>query len=323
MDISVITVTFNRQDDLRRALRSVMRQTGVAFEVIVADNGSTDGTPQMLQDEFPAVRVLPMGANTGMRAHNAGICAARADILFFLDNDMVLVEDDLLARVYSYFTNDSQLGAAACRVWDVVRDRTGVSLRLSGNSPKHIAEGDARGGYETSAFDGGGAGFRRSAVLEADMFCEEFFLYHGEVDLTVRLLDCGWAVRFFPHVSVIHCHSPVERSSDLYSFLATRNYFWYLYRNYPVRSMFVEGLRYLVQSGEQALIGRRRRLAWAHGVLSGMLGVHRVPERRPVRREIIRRQQEIRIADRLRKERTGEMKELRRLTRDEVARYGL
>ena len=169
VDISVITVTFNREGDLRRTLRSVMRQTGVAFEVIVADNGSSDGTPQMLQDEFPAVRVLPMGSNTGMRAHNAGICAARADVLFFLDNDMVLVEDDLLARVYSYFAANPQLGAAACRVWDVVRDRAGVSLRLSGNSPKHLAEGDEVLGYETSAFDGGGAGFRRSAVLEAGM----------------------------------------------------------------------------------------------------------------------------------------------------------
>ncbi len=321
MKISVITVTYNRKGDLRRALRSIRRQAGVEFEAIVVDNGSSDGTVEMLHEEFPWVRVIEMGANTGMRAHNRAIREAVAPYVFILDNDMVLVEDDVLASVCDFLSRDLKLGAAACRVWDVVRTENGPALKISGNSPKHIQTDDPSGGYETSAFDGGGAAFRKSALVETGLFCEEFFLYHGEVDLTTRLLDFGWNVRYFPKISVIHCHSAVQRSSSFNSYLITRNYFWYLYRNYPARELIRESMRYLRGSAWQALRGRRRFFFWLKGVAIGIF--RRSPGRKPVSIEIIRRQQAIRDADRLRKASTGEMGVVHPLSSAEIEKYGL
>ncbi|MBI2841597.1 MAG: glycosyltransferase family 2 protein [Acidobacteria bacterium] len=323
MRISVIIVTYNRKDDLRRTLRSVQRQMGVEFEVIVADNGSSDGTVEMIRSSYPRVRVIAMGANTGMRAHNQAVREAQADFVFILDNDMVLVEDYVLARASAYLTSNPRLGAVACRVWDVDRTRGGAALRLSGNSPKHIDSGRADAGFDTSAFDGGAAAFRKSALLESGLFCEEFFLYHGEVDLSTRLLDRGWLVRYFPQISVIHCRSAVQRSSRLHSYLATRNFFWYLYRNYPAVDLVPEAARFLVQSARAVLTGQRRPIPWLEGVAAGLLSPWRARGRMPARRETIRRQQEIRVADRVRKNLSGEMDSLRPLTTEEIQKFGL
>lgn len=321
VDITVIVVTYNRLHDLRRALNSIARQTGVEHETIVADNGSTDGTVGMLRAEYPWVRLIEMRENAGMRAHNEAIAASQSDLLFVLDNDMILLDDTVLATARDALTGNSRLGAAACRVYDLVRSADAISLKLSGNCPKHVQEGDPAAGFETSAFDGGATAFRRSAIVDAGLFCQEFFLYHGEVDLTTRLLSRGWGVRYFPEMSVIHCHSPVQRSSSLYSYLATRNYFWYVRRNYPRGERLSEIMLYLRLSAVAVAGGHRRAIPWIRGVLRGLLGA--VPACRPATMEVIRRQQEIRVADRVRKERTGEMKEIRRLSDLDIERLGL
>jgi GT2 family glycosyltransferase len=323
VDISVITVTYNRERDLRRSLRSVWRQVGVEIEMIVADNGSSDGTLPMLRQDEPRVRLIEMGANTGMRAHNRAIREAKSDIVFLLDNDMLLVEDDALARACQFLRNDPKLAAAACCVWEIDRAQGKLALKLSGNSPKHLATGEPEAGFETSAFDGGGAAFRRSALIDAGLFCEEFFLYHGEVDLTTRLLNLGWQVRYFPQISVIHCHSQVQRSSSLHSYLATRNYYWYLYRNYPAWKMMAETLRYSRQSAWQVIRGQRSFFPWLRGMISGVIGAPRIPGRRPVRNCVFEHQQEIREADRRRKESTGEMNVSRPLSEAELVKFDL
>lgn len=305
-------------------MRSVARQTAVDLEVIAADNGSSDGSIEMIRAEFPDVRIIEMGANTGMSAHNRAIREARHEYVFFLDNDMVLIEDDALARASRHLDSNPRLGAAACRVWDVVCDSKGnPALRVSGNSPKHEAIGDPEAGYETSAFDGGGAAFRKAAILEAGMFCEEFFIYHGEVDLTTRLLGAGWDVRYFPDMSVIHCHSQAQRSAWLHSYLATRNYYWYLYRNYPRGHFLREAAAFTRMSGIQALRGERRFGAWLRGVGAGLMLRRRAGPRRPVPSSVIERQQEIRVADRIRKRATGEMDRIVPLTDELIELYDL
>jgi len=321
VDITVIVVTYNRLHDLRRTLKSVARQTGVEIETIVADNGSTDGTVEMLRAEHPWVRLIEMRDNTGMRAHNEAIAASQSDLLFVLDNDMILLDDTVLATARRALARNPKLGAAACRVYDLVRSDDAISLRLSGNCPKHVQAGDPAAGFETSAFDGGATAFRRSAIVDAGLFCQEFFLYHGEVDLTTRLLSRGWGVRYFPEMSVIHCHSPIQRSSTLYSYLATRNYFWYVRRNYPRGARLSEIIPYLRLSAGAVAGGHRQAIPWARGVLHGLLCT--APACRPATMDIIRRQQEIRVADRVRKERTGEMKEIRRLSGLEIEGLGL
>ena len=87
MDISVVIPSFNRRHTLRRALQSVIEQTSPVDEIIVVDDGSTDGSSELVADEFPGVITIRQ-ANLGVSAaRNRGIAAARCDWIALLDSD--------------------------------------------------------------------------------------------------------------------------------------------------------------------------------------------------------------------------------------------
>ena len=83
----MVVVNWNRNELLRACLASVARQTGVDFETIVVDNGSTDGSAELAEEEFGA-RVIRNAQNRGFcAANNQGIAAARGDFIALLNND--------------------------------------------------------------------------------------------------------------------------------------------------------------------------------------------------------------------------------------------
>lgn len=85
--VSVIIPAFNRRDFLREALRSVFDQTSPPLEVLVVDDGSTDGTAATVESEFPAARILSQPNQGPSAARNLGIRSARGEWLAFLDSD--------------------------------------------------------------------------------------------------------------------------------------------------------------------------------------------------------------------------------------------
>lgn len=86
--ISVIIVTYNRENELKRALDSVVKQTYPNFEIIVINNGSTDGTVSMLKSKYKMVKVVNEKQNLGCPlGRNIGINRAKGSLLFFLDDD--------------------------------------------------------------------------------------------------------------------------------------------------------------------------------------------------------------------------------------------
>jgi glycosyltransferase involved in cell wall biosynthesis len=128
-DISVVLATYNRRQCLPRAIASVQAQDGVRFELIIVDDASSDGTLAYLATlADPRIRVITRDRNRGpSAARNAGLAAARADIVAFLDSDDVYRAGRLAAPLAA-FAADSGLVATLSSA--VKHDRSGAREAL-------------------------------------------------------------------------------------------------------------------------------------------------------------------------------------------------
>src|SRR5882762_2475989 len=109
-DLSVVIPTFNTASMTLRCCRAVLASMPQGSEVIVADDGSSDGTAALLAHEVPEVRVVRLETNGGFAAAaNRGVGAARGDIILLLNSDAV-VEAGALRAIVSAFEDDARLG---------------------------------------------------------------------------------------------------------------------------------------------------------------------------------------------------------------------
>ena len=112
MDVSIIVVAWNVRELLGNCLRSVYEQTkGIEYEVIYVDNGSVDGSVEMVRKEFPQTRIIENQDNKGfIRANNQGIEIATGRYVLLLNSDTIVLEN-AIARTAQF----AEIGRASCR----------------------------------------------------------------------------------------------------------------------------------------------------------------------------------------------------------------
>ena len=95
MDLSVIIVNWNTKKLLDNCLSSIFKLTkGITFEIIVVDNGSKDGSAQMVKEKFPQVKLIPNRDNLGFtKANNQGIKIEKGKYILLLNSDTYLIEN--------------------------------------------------------------------------------------------------------------------------------------------------------------------------------------------------------------------------------------
>ena len=115
--LSIIILTWNQRDVLHRCLDSLMPAIeGISHEVIVVDNGSSDGSLQMLEQSFPQITVIANAENRGVAAaRNQGITASTGRYILILDNDTV-VNAEAIEGMLTYLEQNPQSGIVACRL---------------------------------------------------------------------------------------------------------------------------------------------------------------------------------------------------------------
>ena len=87
MDLSVIILSYNTKKLLQDCLKSVFASTGnLNMEVFVPDNGSTDGSVELIQQSYPAVKIIKLPENRGVEGYNQGISSSSGNILLLIDN---------------------------------------------------------------------------------------------------------------------------------------------------------------------------------------------------------------------------------------------
>jgi len=208
--LSIIIVSFNTCELLRQCLHSLRAQCHFA-EVIVVDNNSHDGSPAMVQAEFPEVAIVRLKENVGFAAaNNVGICRSTGEILLLLNSDTVL-EDESLLRCLEHMQRRPDLGAVSprlidrdglpqncCHRYPSLADMFRQALRWPPRSADTIPQDDF--------WIAGTCLMVRRDALESldDQLDENFFMYWEDADLCHRLQTAGWHLEVFDDASIRH-----------------------------------------------------------------------------------------------------------------------
>jgi GT2 family glycosyltransferase len=209
---SVIVVNWNRRELLRACLESVVKQVEITPELIVVDNGSTDGSVELVWSGFPYVRLIRNTANRGFcAANNQGIKAANGEWIALLNNDAE-ADPHWLAAMLEVVRDRPDLGMVASKILvfsDPRRiDKVGHVIFPDGQN-----RGRGTGAWDNGQFDrveevlwpdGCAALYRRKMLLEIGGFDEDFFAYADDADLGLRARIAGWKCLYAPHAVVRH-----------------------------------------------------------------------------------------------------------------------
>ncbi len=226
--LSFVVITRNRKSELANCLASIQRQQLHPKDIVVVDNGSTDGTGEYVRSAHPTVRLIEAGANLGVsRARNLGVGQAAGDICVFLDDDAEFEGASVGEVVAAYFRRQPRLGLIA---FTILAGASGAEEYAA------IPRADKRCGqadYACSYFAGGGFAVRKRAFLEAGMFWESIVYSCEELDLSYRLIDRGYELIRSQAVRVRHWAVPKARPPGQYLYSNARNRPLVAVRNLP------------------------------------------------------------------------------------------
>lgn len=255
---AVVLTQGKRPEELRAAIDSILRQRGVTLDLVVVGNGwEPTGLP-------PGVRGLGLPENVGIPAgRNAGVPCITGEFLFFLDDDEVLADDDLLAEAARRFTRDPGLGMIQPRI-----DVLGGGEPPRRWTPRSRVGDRTRSGMAFMVLEGALA-VRRDVFESAGGWADPFWYSLEGVELAWRVWDTGHTVRYEADLVAQHPLTAVTRHAEFYR-MSGRNRVWLARRNLPLPF----GVAYVVSwAGLQVLRSFRRPatlLAYLRGTWEGL-----------------------------------------------------
>lgn len=239
--VSVVVVNHNRASLLEDCLGSLLAQTYRDLELIVVDNGSTDGSCDLVSSQSDErVQLISLKHNLGFGAGcNLGIERSRGELVALLNNDAVADSGWIEALVKAM--SSTGMGMCASKILfsesDVI-DKAGHLIYFDGqNRGRGTGESD-RGQYdeldETIFPDGCAALYKRELLKEVGGFDEDFFAYADDADLGLRARLLGWECVYVPDAVVEHRHSATTGSYSVEKvYWVERNRFWLAVKTFP------------------------------------------------------------------------------------------
>jgi GT2 family glycosyltransferase len=295
---SVVIPNYNGQRHLSGLFAALEKQTFTDFEVILADDASSDGSVAYAEDAHPGVRVLTNRHNLGFAVNaNAAVDAALGRVIVLLNND---TEPDpaWLAELAKTICQhpDAAIVASKLLLFDQ-RDRlhtTGDLMGVDGIPRNRGVWEEDRGQFDsqTEIFGGcGGAMAIRKDVWQAlGGFDDDFWMYLEDVDFAFRAQLAGWKAVYAPAARVYHKLSS-SGGDDLSSFYVGRNTLWTIAKNMPT-SLLLRHLPQIVTAQIEIAIDALRNWrgtaarARLRGQLAGLLGLPaQLRKRRTIQRQ--------------------------------------
>lgn len=251
MDLSVVIVTWNTRElvvgciaQLERELGGLRAKNGISSEILVVDNGSTDGTAAVLEERFRGVEVIGLPENRGFAAaNNAAFERASGRFVLLLNSDVV-ISCTTIERCLEVLRGSASAGAVGPRLL-FPDGRTQASVHgfpgfWNELFPRWIrgrAAGESGGGSEevvaVEALRAAALFVRRDVIENVGPLCEDYFFFLEETDWCWRMREAGWDVLFVPDATAIHSlgesskrvaplRTRIEFHRSLYRFVETR-----------------------------------------------------------------------------------------------------
>ncbi len=258
---SIIVVNFNGKDLLEECLPSIFRAiefSGKRHEVIVVDNGSTDGSQEFIRQKFPKVKLISLPNNHGFpKACNKGVEHARHDILVFLNNDLT-IEPDFLSQILLHFETYKIFAISAkAYVYGTNDLNQGMTLGVLEEGRIKIKTRDSRRIIPSLYAMGGSCAIDRGKFGKLGGFDEIFTPgYSEDLDLCVRAWRRGWSSVYDPNAIVNHKVSTTTyrlMTPREVNILGERNNFIFTWKNFLEKDVLDEHWRQLATRLDKTL----------------------------------------------------------------------
>ncbi|OGC04017.1 hypothetical protein A2276_05310 [candidate division WOR-1 bacterium RIFOXYA12_FULL_43_27] len=218
-DLSIIIVNTNNKKILGECLASIYQNTlKVSFEIIVTDNGSIDGSQEMIKSDYPQVRLIENKENAGfIRASNQGLRTAKGRYRMLL-NDDTITKDSAFDKMIDFMDQNPSIGALGPKLLNV----DGTIQRQGGLFGKkfYLSQRPVPVDFVIGAC----LMVRKEVIDKVGLMDEKLFFYNDDLDWCMSIRKAGWKVYFYPDAEIVH-----------YGGLSSKRVF--------NRRLFVEGFR--------------------------------------------------------------------------------
>lgn len=287
MKVSVVVTTKNRRDELRRALQSCCAQSE-PHELRVIDDGSTDGTAEMVASEFPDAVLIRHETSAGLIVRrNEAFQQAAGDIVFSIDDDAEFSTGHAIRQTLADFDNP-RIAVVAIPLLEPNYEKRRLQF-----AP------DRNGTWIADSFKGTAFAIRREVFQRIGGFRGDLVHQGEETDLAVRLLDEGLLIRLGRADPIIHYESP-KRDLRRTHFYGRRNDVLFAFMNVPALNLPLHLMGTTV-NGIRTMMRVPQPHAMVHGLFLGWVdGIRLLKTRRPVCHSTYRRFRRLRAAGPLR-----------------------
>ncbi len=282
-DLGIVIVNWNTRDYLNRCLETIFSSRGtVTYRVVVVDNGSTDGSIEMVTEQWPKVTLISGHGNVGYSAGNnvglqaLGYADAGETISPAVPRYALLLNPDTelpplaLQMMVDYMDANPQVGVAgpklvlpdgsldlACRrslptvevsFWRLIgfSKLFPHSRRFARYNLTFLDEDEIA---EVGSVVGAFMMVRREAIHQVGLLDEAFFMYGEDLDWCKRISEAGWKVMYYPRVRVLHVKRAASRQSQRARFEFVRAFLIFYNKHYRSQTPWLSNLAVLAGIG--------------------------------------------------------------------------
>jgi N-acetylglucosaminyl-diphospho-decaprenol L-rhamnosyltransferase len=231
-DLTVIIISWKMKAMLHELLCSITQHTsGIAYEVIVVDNHSGDGTSEMIRKEFPSAILIENSRNRGVApARNQALSRANGRYVLLLDADMLLVENSI-KQLVDFMGRTEDAGICACTlvspdgvvqptarrypsllVFALRRLAFIRAVRRSRTLNRHeMTDWDRKETRDVDYVIGACQLIRREALSQVGLLDEKIFYGPEDIDYCLRMYKSGWKVYYYPHTRIVHYEQRITK----------------------------------------------------------------------------------------------------------------